>query len=210
MTKRRNRDYASTLPRPLPAEVKRTALLKRIAHADNANLVVLVAPSGYGKTTLLGQIARASKYAAWLTLGDRHADLKSLTDALMASVTRAVKETTFGRVRRVVAEGAQVAALAPLFARELDELPVNVKMFVDQTHLLGDDALAWLEQVALALGEGHQLIYCAYDLASERLAAPLASGSALLFTTSDLAFSEDESRAYLNARGSSADAFEVQ
>ena len=209
MAQRRNRDYTSTLPRPLPAEVKRTALLKRIVNADNTGLVILVAPSGYGKTTLLGQVARASKYAAWLTLSDRHADLKSLTDALMASVTRAVKEATFGRVRKAVAEGAQASALATLFARELDELPVNIKMLVDQTHLLGDDALAWLESFALALGEGHQLIYCAYDLASERLAAPLASGSALLLTTSDLAFSEDESRAYLSARGSSADALEV-
>lgn len=209
MTKRRNRDYTSTLPRPLPAEVKRTALLKRITRANNAGLVVLVAPSGYGKTTLLGQVARASKHAAWLTLSDRHADLKSLTDALMASVTQTVKETTFGRVHKAVVEGAQVAALATLFARELDELPVNVKMLVDQTHLLGDDALTWLESFALALGEGHQLIYCAYDLASERLAAPLASGSALLLTTSDLAFSEDESRTYLNARGSSANASKV-
>lgn len=209
MTQRRNQDYARTLPHPLPAEVVRTALHERIARADNASLIALVAPSGYGKTTLLGQIARASNHAAWLTLSDRHADLKSLTDALMTSITQAVKEATFGRVRKAVAEGAQVAALATLFARELDELAVNITILVDQTHLLGDDALSWLELFALALGEGHQLIYCAYDLASERLAAPLASGSALLFTASDLAFSEDESRAYLDARGSSADAFEV-
>ncbi len=98
MAQRRNQDYTRTLPRPLPAEVVRAALHERIARADNASLIVVAAPSGYGKTTLLGQIARASNHAAWLTLSDRHADLKSLTDALMASITQTVKEATFGRV----------------------------------------------------------------------------------------------------------------
>ena len=55
-----------------------------------------------------------------------------------------------------------------------------------------------------------RLSYGAYDLASERLAAPLASGRALLLTATDLAFSGEESRRYLKARGSTQDAAEVQ
>lgn len=209
MTRRRKRDYASTLPRPLPAEVARTALLERVTRADDASLIMLIAPSGYGKTSFLGQVARASQHAAWLTLSERHTELQTLSHDLMASITKVAEEATFERVHKAVAEGAQVSSLATSFARELDELVLNLRILVDQANLLSSDALAWLESFALALGEGHQLIYCAYDLASERLAAPLASGSALLFTASDLAFSEDETRAYLNARRSSADVYQV-
>lgn len=210
MTRRRDKNYTSAAPRPLPAEVARKGLLGRVAQASEASLFVLAAPSGYGKTTLLGQLARGSKHAVWLTLSERHTDLAALADELMTSVTSVIKDATFARIRKAVSEGAQVSALAVPIARELDDLGVNLRILVDQANLLGESAVSWLESFALALGEGHQLTYCAYDLASERIAAPLASGRALLLTTTDLAFSEEESRAYLKARGSAQDVSEVQ
>ena len=210
MTRRRGKTYVSAAPRPLPAEVTRTGLLGRMTQASEASLFVLAAPSGYGKTTLLGQLARTSKHAVWLTLSERHTDLTALADELMTSITSAVKEATFTRIRKAISEGAQVSALAVPIAKELDDLEVNLRILVDQANLLGEGAVTWLETFALAIGEGHQLSYGAYDLASERLAMPLASGRALLLTAPDLAFSEDESRTYLKARGSTQDATEVQ
>ena len=73
----RLRYYTNSWPRPLPAEVTRKSLLDRLIQASDANLLVLPAPSGYGRTTLLGQLARASKYAARLSLGERHTELAS-------------------------------------------------------------------------------------------------------------------------------------
>ena len=210
MNRRRGKTYVSAAPRPLPAEVVRKGLLSRIAGASEASLFVLAAPSGYGKTTLLGQLARASKHAVWLTLSERHTDLTALAEELMTSITAVVKDATFAGIRQAIAKGAQVSALAVPIARELDSLEVNLRILVDQANLLGSDTVAWLESFALALGEGHGLSYGAYDLASERLAAPLASGRVLLLSATDLAFSEDESRAYLKARGSTQDAAEVQ
>ena len=209
MTKRL-RAYTNSWPRPLPAEVTRSSLLERVTRASDASLFVLAAPSGYGKTTLLGQLARTSQHTIWLTLSERHTDLTTLANELMTSVTQVAKEATFARIRKAVADGAQVSALAVPIARELDDLEVNLRILIDQANLLGEDAIGWLETFALALGEGHQVAYCAYDLASERLAVPLASGRALLLTATDLAFSEEESRAYLKARGSLQDAAEVQ
>ena len=209
MTKRL-RNYTNSWPRPLPAEVVRSSLLDRLTRASDASLLVLAAPSGYGKTTLLGQLARTSQHTIWLTLSERHTDLTTLANELMTSVTQVAKEATFARIRKAVADGAQVSALAVPIARELDDLEVNLRILIDQANLLGEDAVGWLETFALSLGEGHQVFYCAYDLASERLAVPLASGRALLLTATDLAFSEAESRAYLKARGSLQDAAEVQ
>ena len=209
MTKRLQ-NHTNSWPRPLPAEVVRSSLLGRLTQTSDASLLVLAAPSGYGKTTLLGQLARTSKHAVWLTLSERHADLITLVNELMTSVTQVIKAATFTRIRKALAEGAQVSALAVPFAKELDGLEVNLHILIDQANLLGEDAVGWLESFALALGEGHQVFYCAYDLASERLAVPLASGRALLLTATDLAFSEEESRAYLKARGSLQDASEVQ
>ena len=96
MTRRRGKNYVSAAPRPLPAEVVRKGLLSRMTQASEASLFVLAAPSGYGKTTLLGQLARASKHAVWLTLSERHTDLTALADELMTSITGVVKDATFG------------------------------------------------------------------------------------------------------------------
>ncbi len=63
--------------RPLQAEIAHSSLLDRLIRASDANLLVLPAPSGYGKTTLLGQLARASEYAARLSLGEGHTELAS-------------------------------------------------------------------------------------------------------------------------------------
>ena len=76
MTKRL-RNHTNSWPRPLPAEVAHSSLLDRLTRASDASLFVLAAPSGYGKTTLLGQLVRASKHAVWLTLSERHTELVS-------------------------------------------------------------------------------------------------------------------------------------
>ncbi len=208
--KRRAKSYLSLSPRPLPAEVERKDLLNRITHASEVSLLVLAAPSGYGKTTLLGQLARAADHPAWLTLSERHTDLTTLADELMTSVAQVAKDADFTHIRKAISEGAQVSALSVPLAKALDALGVNLHILVDQANLLGDGRVTWLESFALALGEGHRLSYGAYDLSSERLAVPLASGRALLLTATDLAFSEEESRAYLAARGSTQDAADVQ
>jgi LuxR family maltose regulon positive regulatory protein len=44
-------------PRPRPGTVCRSALIEKLAREDSRSIVSVVAPAGYGKTTLLSQWA---------------------------------------------------------------------------------------------------------------------------------------------------------
>src|SRR4051794_13065877 len=56
---------------PRPARVSRPRLVRRLLAAPGGAVAVLVAPVGYGKTTLLAEWAeRDPRPFAWLTLDD--------------------------------------------------------------------------------------------------------------------------------------------
>ena len=61
---------ADLLPPPTPARhVPRPRLLRRLQGAEEASVILLAAPAGYGKSTLLSDWAqRESRPVAWLTL----------------------------------------------------------------------------------------------------------------------------------------------
>src|SRR5450755_4838810 len=61
------RTSQSAVPRPTGAAVRRAALLRRLESADEP-LVLLVAPSGFGKTSLLAEWATTTgAQVAWLS-----------------------------------------------------------------------------------------------------------------------------------------------
>ena len=79
----------SKLRRPVarPGTVSRTSLLDRLARADSPSIVSLVAPSGYGKTTLLAQWAERSGHPfAWVSLDERDNDPKVLLSYVAAAL----------------------------------------------------------------------------------------------------------------------------
>src|SRR5580704_18968713 len=72
---------ASKLRRPpaRPGTVRRSALIEKLARDDSRPIVSVVAPAGYGKTTLLSQWAEHSDQAvAWVSVDERDNDPKVL------------------------------------------------------------------------------------------------------------------------------------
>jgi LuxR family transcriptional regulator, maltose regulon positive regulatory protein len=72
---------ASKLRRPLirPGTVRRSSLIGRLAQDDARPIVSVVAPAGYGKTTLLSQWAERNGQAfAWVSVDDGDNDPKVL------------------------------------------------------------------------------------------------------------------------------------
>ena len=67
------------LPVLRPATVVRSALIERLADAAACPLVSVVAPAGYGKTTLLSQWAeRGGQAFAWVSIDEQDNDPKVL------------------------------------------------------------------------------------------------------------------------------------
>jgi LuxR family maltose regulon positive regulatory protein len=72
---------ASKLRRPLmrPGTVRRLPLIERLARGDSRPVVSVVAPAGYGKTTLLSQWAEGNGQAfAWVSVDEADNDPKVL------------------------------------------------------------------------------------------------------------------------------------
>jgi LuxR family maltose regulon positive regulatory protein len=114
-------------PPPIPGLVTRPDLVRRLATAsEGSRLVVVSAPAGYGKTTLLAEWARAAGApAAWLTLRHEHrsprrlhADLAAARDArgaavlVLDDVDAAASPETVAALRALIGElpsGSRVA-----------------------------------------------------------------------------------------------------
>ena len=72
---------ASKLRRPLVRHgtVRRSPLVERLAHGDRRPIISVVAPPGYGKTTVLAQWAeRNGQSFAWVSVDERDNDPKVL------------------------------------------------------------------------------------------------------------------------------------
>jgi LuxR family maltose regulon positive regulatory protein len=77
------------VPVPRPGSVTRTALVNRLRAARELPVATVVAPAGYGKTTLLAQwVERDSRPCAWVTVDERDNDPVTLLRSLAASLGR--------------------------------------------------------------------------------------------------------------------------
>ena len=102
--------------------VPRTALVERLLAAPAARLVCVVAPPGYGKTTLLAQWAeRRGGRVAWVSVDRRDNGPAVLLTYLAAALDRV--EPVDPKVARLLASpGAAAASLIPRFVAGLSSM----------------------------------------------------------------------------------------
>jgi LuxR family transcriptional regulator, maltose regulon positive regulatory protein len=78
--------FETTIPKALRNELERAALLERL-HGSEAGLICLIAPSGFGKTTLLAQHARSSgERTVWISLTEDDCDAVALAQAMRDAI----------------------------------------------------------------------------------------------------------------------------
>ena len=194
----------SKLYRPAvrPGVVPRPSPLARLRAARAAPTVAVVAPAGYGKTTLLTLWAQDDdRPFAWVSLDAHDNDPVVLLTHLAVALDRVspLPPAIFDALR---SPGVSVpATLVPRLGAALSRLPEPVVLVLDDVHHLRDgtslDALVTLvghvrgtTQIALA-GRGMPI-----PLARHR-----AQGGALEIGVEDLAFTQDGARSLLRAAG---------
>lgn len=161
--------------------------------------VVLLAPSGYGKTTLLAQYARnTTRTVVWLSLGPGDEEVgtfkKNLHRALQG-VLDGIGEDPTGSLMDFLDWSAERLAQEE---RSIDIVLDRVE-HVARTH---GTALATL--IGL-LPEGHRLLMAGLDLQGFPLARLTASGQIDVLSTEQLRFTAQETGQLLTARASSLD-----
>ena len=130
---------ASKLRRPLirPGTVRRSSLIERLARGDPRPIVSVVAPAGYGKTTLLSQWAERNGQAfAWVSVDEADNDPKVLL-SYVAEALDAV-EPIDERVFDALASPASSVpgSVVPRLGSAFSSMTSPVVLVLDDVHVL--------------------------------------------------------------------------
>ena len=128
----------SKLRAPLarPGIVPRRALVERLLASSTAPLICVVAPPGYGKTTLLAQWASRRSAVAWVSLDRRDNDPVVLLSYLAAALDR-VEPIDPGVFQALASPGASVAAtVMPRLVSAIAATTRPVALALDHLELL--------------------------------------------------------------------------
>ena len=177
--------------RPLlrPGTVRRQLLLEWLARDDSRPIVSIVAPAGYGKTTLLSQWAeRNGQSFAWVSVEEPDNDPKVLL-TYVAEALDAV-EPIDGRVFDALASpGSSVpGSVVPRLGLAFASLSVPVVLVLDDVHVLRDsECRAALSVLADHVPGGSRLVLAGRAEPPLRVARLCAEGRILQIGPGDLA-----------------------
>ena len=125
-------------PSVRPGTVRRSSLIERLTRDDGRPVVSVVAPAGYGKTTLLGQWAERSGDAfAWVSVDEGDNDPKVFLSYVAAALdaVEPVGRRVFDALASPVS--SVPGSVVPRLAAALAARAAPVVLVVDDVHLLG-------------------------------------------------------------------------
>ena len=124
-------------PRPRSRIVGRSDLLDALSAADGAPIVSVVAPAGYGKTTLLAAWAERNGHAfAWVSLDEQDNDPMVLLTYVAAALDR-IEPVDPAVFEALTSSGSSAAAMViPRLARAFSSRTRPVVLVLDDAHLL--------------------------------------------------------------------------
>ena len=195
----------SGVPAPAPHELRRERLLE-VLHKHRARpLILLVAPAGFGKSTLAATYARDSGAAvAWLTLQPADRDARRLFTRLADALDAGFGEAgSVPELRSGLAEGADGVGLARLLLEDLGQAPSGFILVLDDFHVVGEaeDVVNAVDALIRDLPEAGQILITARDAPALSMTRLVVEGAVFPLGTEDLRFSPDEIRALREAIG---------
>jgi LuxR family maltose regulon positive regulatory protein len=186
-----------------PGIVPRTALVDRLLVSHAAPFVCVVAPAGYGKTTLLGQWAeRTRRRVAWVSVDRRDNDPVVLLTYLAVALDR-VEPIDPGVFQALAAPGVLVVAtVVPRFASAVSAMTEPVAVVLDHMELLDNrECLDAVAELAVRLPAGSQLMLASRRTPPLPVALLRAQGQVVEVGIDVLAMDQPEARALLEGVG---------
>ena len=197
-------------PTGRPGIVARTELVERLRASPS--VISVVAPPGYGKTTLLSQWARShqQRHLAWVSVDRNDNDTSVfLTNAALA--LDKIEPIDGGVLRTLASPGAATAASAiARIASTLASRSEPVRLVFDHTEMLDNpecrDALG---ELAMRIPEGSQLAIATRDTPPLQTALLRSRRDMVEIGVGDLAMNEREAAALLEGAGVTLDGTEL-
>ena len=189
------------VPSPRRQLVPRPRLTDRLIvdPKSRPRLVLVSAPAGFGKTTLMTQWAGELGRVAWLSLDDTDSDLRRFLTHLVASLQTASPEVGVDALALLGAERLPTEPVLVSLINDLDELAGPTVIALDDYHVI--DAAAVHEAVTFLLDHLPPQVTLAITTRSDpplALARLRTRGELLEIRASDLRFSPDEATSFLN------------
>jgi LuxR family transcriptional regulator, maltose regulon positive regulatory protein len=187
---------ASKLRRPPVRQgtVPRSSLLERLAKHDGRAVVSVVAPAGYGKTTVLSQWAeRNGQSFAWVSVDDRDNDPKVLL-TYVAEALNAVEPIDERVFDALASPGSSVpGSVVPRLGSAFSSMTAPVALVLDDVHSLRNrECQAALSMLADHVPDGSRLAMAGRSQPPLRVARLRAEGRILEIGPGDLTFDRDE------------------
>ena len=192
---------ASKLRRPLirPGTVRRSSLIERLARGGPRPIVSVVAPAGYGKTTLLSQWAeRNGQSFAWVSVDEADNDAKVLLSYVAEALdtVEPIDERVFDAL---ASPGSSVpGSVVPRLGSAFSSMTSPVVLVLDDVHVLHDsECRAALSVLADHVPGGSRLVLAGRAQPPLRIARLRAEGKILEIDPDDLSLTPDEASSLL-------------
>ena len=192
---------ASKLCRPLirPGTVRRSSLIERLARGDPRPIVSVVAPAGYGKTTLLSQWAERNGQAfAWVSVDEGDNDPKVLLSYVAEALdaVEPIDERVFDALASPVSSVA--GSVVPRLGKAFSLMTSPVVLVLDDVHVLGNsECRAALSVLADHVPGGSRLALAGRAEPPLRVARLRAEGKIMEIGPDDLSLTCDEASSLL-------------
>ena len=196
---------ASKLRRPLirPGTVRRSSLIQRLARGGLRPVVSVVAPAGYGKTTLLSQWAeRDGQSFAWVSVDDGDNDpkvlLRYVAEALDA--VEPLDERVFDALASPVS--SVPGSVVPRLGAAFSSMTSPVVLVLDDVHgLRNSECRAALSVLADHVPGGSRLAFAGRAPPPLRIARLRAEGKIMEIGPDDLSLTCEEASSLLRDAG---------
>ena len=126
------------IPRPPRSAVVRQRLIAQLNAGIENDLTLVVAPVGYGKTTLLAMwAAQATVPVCWLTLSEQDGDVGAFVAYSLAAIQTRFPGSCPQTQSLLKSRGVlEIEPLATLLINEIDDLPQRFVLVLDDYHLI--------------------------------------------------------------------------
>jgi LuxR family maltose regulon positive regulatory protein len=194
---------ASALHPPVarPGTVSRQALLDGLAESLAARMVLVVAPAGWGKTSLLRDwwLAAQDSGAAWLSVGEGDNDPLRFWSGVIAALGTVQPGTGAAALEALVAPRALPPGwVETLLVDELASVPGRITLVIDDFHLItSPEVRAGFQFVVEHLPPTLNLVIAARCDPELPLARLRARGEVVEIRDDQLRFSQDEAERLL-------------
>jgi LuxR family maltose regulon positive regulatory protein len=186
------------VPRLRSGTIERTNLLERLA--SHRGPVLVVAPPGFGKSTLLGQWRQAAELPlAWVSLDGADNDPMLFWNYVVAALQALEPAVPLTPPAGLLGEQDFVDAIVPRLLNELASLESDVALVLDDYHAITSSACHRSVELFLTREPAN-----VHVIVASRVDPPFplgtlrARGELLELREADLAFTADESTRFLN------------